>query len=85
MAESEKPLDPRFVVARREAWLILLAWLVCLVWTVGYAAFTGYNLDGASSDLVLGMPAWIVWGVILPWVSATVFSVGFSLFFIKEE
>ena len=37
-------LDPTFVNARREAWLILCAWVVCLIWTVGYCAFAGYDV-----------------------------------------
>ncbi|MFK7846734.1 MAG: DUF997 family protein [Rhodothermales bacterium] len=80
-----KTLSKTFLNARREAWLILLAWFVCLIWTVGYSAYAGYGTDGTTLTLVAGMPAWIVWGVLLPWFSATVFSVLFALFYMADD
>ena len=80
-----KTLSKTFLNARREAWLILLAWFVCLVWTVGYSAIGGYGIDGASIKLIAGLPAWIVWGVLLPWFGATVFSVLFALFYMADD
>jgi hypothetical protein len=74
-----------FLHARREALLILLAWLVCLVWTVGYSALAGYNVSAEEMKLVLGMPAWVVWGVAMPWIAATLFSVWFGLFYMKND
>ncbi len=83
--KPNKPYSKAYLNARREAWVILLAWLVCLVWTVGYSAFAGYGIDGTTLSLVWGMPGWIVWGVLLPWVSATVFSVVYALRFIADD
>ena len=83
-AQHEQRFSQSFLNAKKEAWIIILAWFVCLVWTVGYAGLAGYQ-NGGDVSLVLGMPAWIVWGVMLPWFSATVFSVLFSLFYIKED
>lgn len=77
--------DPVFLNARREALLILLAWFVCLLWTVGYCAFAGYNVPPEEISVILGMPAWVFWGVFIPWIGATLFSVWFGLFYIVEE
>ena len=83
--KADKPYSKAYLNARKEAWIILLAWFACLVWTVGYSAFTGYGADGATLALVWGMPAWIVWGVLLPWVCATLFSVVFALWYIADD
>ncbi|MBX2821859.1 MAG: YhdT family protein [Rhodothermaceae bacterium] len=77
--------DPLFVNARREARWILVAFLACLVWTVGYSALFGYEIDASQLTLVLGMPSWVFWGVFIPWMSATVFSVWFGLVYMKED
>ena len=77
--------DETFRNARKEAWLILLAWLVCLLWTVGYSFFAGYDRDGTAIELVWGMPSWVVWGVLAPWLFATVFSVAFALFYMTDD
>jgi hypothetical protein len=76
--------EPSFFEARREAGWILLAWAVCLAWTVGYSALAGYGVPGEVIRLVLGMPAWVFWGVLAPWAAATAFSVWFGLFVMKE-
>ncbi len=83
--EPQKSFTKTYLHARKEAWLILLAWLICLVWTVGYSAYAGYGVDGTSIALVWGLPSWIVWGVLVPWISATVFSVVFALFYMADD
>ena len=82
---SEKDLDPVYVHARRETRWILLAWVFFLVWTVGYAAINGYKPVEEGISLVFGMPAWVFWGVFVPWMAATVFSVWFGLVYMRDD
>ena len=82
---TETPFDPTFVNARREAGLILVAWAVCLIWTVGYCAFAAYDVPSEQIQIILGMPSWVFWGVLVPWVVATLFSVWFSLAYIADD
>ncbi len=77
--------DATYLHARKEAAYILLAFFVSLVWTVGYSAIAGYNVPVEQMTLVWGMPSWIVWGVMLPWFAATVFSVWFGLYYMKDD
>lgn len=77
--------DPFFLNARREAVIILIAWAVCLIWTVGYSALAGYGVDPDQVSIILGMPSWVFWGVLVPWIAATVFSVWFSLVYIADD
>ncbi len=69
--------------ARREALHILIAWAVCLAWTIGYCAIFAYR--PGSVALLWGMPAWVVFGIGLPWLIATVYSLWFALFHMKDE
>ena len=68
---------PSVLRARREAVHILIAWAVCLVWTTGYCALFAY--DSGPVRLAWGFPSWVVFGVALPWVLATLFSVWYGL------
>ena len=77
--------DPFFLNARREAVIILIAWAVCLIWTVGYSALAGYDVAPDQVSVILGMPGWVFWGVLVPWMAATVFSVWFSLVYIADD
>ena len=82
---NKASFDPTFLNARREAWLILGAWVVCLIWSVGYSAWAGYDVAPDQIDIVLGMPGWVFWGVLVPWVAATLFSVWFGLAYIADD
>ncbi|MCA9041625.1 MAG: DUF997 family protein [Planctomycetaceae bacterium] len=79
--------DPVFLNARREAIIILFVWIVFFLWTVPYCYFNGYreSIDPDNLELILGMPGWIVKGVAFPWMVATLFSIGFALFYIKDD
>lgn len=82
---SNDELDPVYRHTRAEAVIILIVWAACLVWTVGYCTTHGYAEPDGPIDTVLGMPAWIFWGVLTPWATATVFSIVFALCFIKDD
>ncbi len=77
--------DPGFLAARREAIVILLAWLTCMIWTVGYAHFFGYGAPDGDVAIVLGWPAWVFWGIAVPWGGATLFSVWYGLRGIADD
>jgi hypothetical protein len=70
--------------ARREGLLILAVWLAALVWSVSVGYFAGAPRDGEMS-LVLGMPAWVFWGVVLPWGVCLLFSVWFCFGYIADD
>jgi len=76
--------DPVYLHARREAVEILLAWAVTLLWSVGYCSLRGYQSD-APLSIVLGIPAWVFWGIVVPWVVASVFTFYYSLVRMKND
>jgi hypothetical protein len=80
--------------ARREAWIVFWVWAFALVWSVGWYYLFGYQHDETSlpvrlglaeatpalpPTLVLGFPSWVFWGIIVPWMACSVFTVWFGL------
>jgi len=79
--------DPVFVHSRREAIVIFCVWLACLCWAVPYCHLNGYTADFDPHELTLiwGMPSWVFWGILLPWMLATLFSIVFCLFVMRDD
>ncbi len=71
--------------ARREGLLIMLVWLAALVWSVGVSYLWGYNRPAADIGLVLGMPDWVFWGVVFPWVLCFALSIWFCFHYIADD
>ncbi len=76
-------MSSAFRRARREALHILMAWGICMIWTIGYCAFFAYGSGDVS--LLWGMPRWVVFGIALPWIIATLYSLWFALFYMRAE
>lgn len=79
--------DPVYVHSKKEAMLILIIWGLSFAWTVPYCYLTGYRTINELWDLklVLGMPAWVFWGVAAPWTISGILSIIICLFFIKDD
>ncbi|KAA5539408.1 hypothetical protein FYK55_24020 [Roseiconus nitratireducens] len=71
--------------ARREGIGMLVIWAVCFLWVVGYCGTQGYHNEGAATAIRWGMPAWVLWGVFLPWGFATVASCIYALVLIADD
>ena len=84
---TDKPqrLDAVYVHARREAIEILAAWAVAMAWTIGYCAVFGYGITADKIELTFGMPGWVFWGVVVPWLAASAFTLYFSLVRMKLD
>ncbi len=77
---------PLVLHARRETLVILLAFVVCLVWSIAWCYSFGYPApDGGLVPRVLGMPSWVFWGVLVPWLAADLFAVWFCFFFMVDD
>lgn len=83
---DDEQYDPVLLHTRREAVVILVAFTVCLVWSVGWCYLTGYDLEpGIPPAKVLGIPSWVFWGVLVPWLAADVFAVWFCFFCVADD
>ncbi len=84
---SREEEDPLVGSARREMVVVLVFAVVFALWSVGFCAAFGYDkpADGATIRLVMGMPWWVFWGVIVPWGVASLFTFWFAIFFMKDH
>jgi hypothetical protein len=70
--------------ARREALFVAVVWILACVHTVGYSALFGYGQQGPPA-LILGIPAWVVWGVFAPWAVVTLITCWYAFFGMRDE
>lgn len=84
---DEYELDPVFVNSRREAWFIFGLWFVCLIWAVPVSYSLGFGQPATPEDmpLVLGIPRWTFWGVLLPWLVADAVTLWFCFRYLKDD
>lgn len=86
----DEEFDPVFIHSRREAIIIFCVWVVCLLWAVPYCYNNGYPAAGEQFDpeslvLVWGMPSWVFYGIVLPWLLAILFSTWFCFSYMKDD
>ncbi len=79
-------MDPVVIHARREAWVILGAFVVFLMWSVSWCYLAGYpGPTDRPPAQVFGIPSWVFWGVLVPWIAADVFALWFCFFFMADD
>ena len=63
----------------------MAVWTVCLIWSMTVGYFMGYRRSAAEMSLILGIPDWIFWSVVLPWALCLAFSVWFCFAFMADD
>ncbi|MEO1998115.1 MAG: DUF997 family protein [Planctomycetaceae bacterium] len=78
---------PVFLNSRREAYWIFCVWAIGLVWAVPFCYFNGYDetVDVATFSTTMGIPTWLFWGILVPWIAADIFTVWFCFCFMKDD
>lgn len=84
MPANHRP-DAVFRTSLREFWQIMVYWGVFFGWVIGYCSFHSYPDPGQPVPTVLGMPAWVVWGVFVPWLVSTAFTIWFALWRMADQ
>lgn len=79
--------DPVFLHARREALIIFLVWVAALLWAVPFCYLNGYGagVDPAEISTVWGIPAWLFWGIAVPWLAADAFTTWFCFCYMADD
>jgi len=72
-----------FLRTRQEAIAAGVIWFVFFVWVIGVSAILGYG--AVEPTLVMGVPTWVFWGVLLPFIVATVLNCYFAFFYLKDD
>jgi hypothetical protein len=82
--------DPVLKNARREAIIIGLTWLSATIYSCTYCYLFGYQTPDhplGVNDIhpILGIPSWVVWGVLAPWLVCALFTFWFAGFFMTDD
>ncbi len=79
--------DPVFLHSRREAIVIFSLWVAALFWAVLFSYFNGYAeaVDPENLRTLLGIPSWVFWGIVVPWMAADLFTIWFCLFYMADD
>ena len=74
---NPNPSDPLLKSSLAEMKWIVGVWAITFCWVIGYGMSQGYAVND-SIETVMGMPSWVVWGVVVPWGFSTVFTTWFA-------
>ncbi len=77
--------DPVVRHARREAIASIIIWFGAMTYTVGYCWMHAYDRTAEDLKFVLGIPDWVLWGVVLPWSVCVVICWWFAYVFMTDE
>ncbi len=47
--------------------------------------FVGYRKPAEEIKFILGIPDWVFWGVLIPWIAIVLFTVWYGLFKMKGD
>ena len=61
-------------------------WLSCFAWTLTVCLTQGYpdQVDPENFPTVFGLPAWVAWGIVFPWLVANLVTFWFCLFYMED-
>lgn len=81
--------DPVYLQSRRELGVILILFATFFLWSVGACYWLGYvDPDGSEPvtvSAIWGMPTWVFWGILVPWLAVDVAALWFCFFYMKDD
>ena len=80
--ERNKRLGESYRQSTRETLVIIGAWAFFMAWTA-IACSLGWK-EGEEVETLFGLPRWVFFGVILPWIAACGFTWWFTMCFMKD-
>lgn len=83
--QDDPPDDPVYLNARREGAVAFLGWVIAGLLTVPTCLLLGFGLETQEVTTILGIPSWVFFGIVIPWICMVAYTVWFSLFFVKDE
>lgn len=84
-----------------EALFALGMWILAALWAVGFCYLRGYNSHDPNGwlvrsglarvrspenlETVFGIPDWVCYGIVIPWITCTLITVIFGLFIMADD
>ena len=84
MSGTSRRTDPLVSHAFREALGVGALFVVAGIWTVGYCYLDGYYRPKGEVPLVMGIPRWAFWGILVPWLICAALSAAFAFYFMSD-
>ena len=81
--EDERESREFFLRTRKEAIVAGVIWAIFFVWVVGVSYVMGYGDTDITTTF--GMPSWVFWGCLVPFVVATIVNSVFTMVFLKDD
>ncbi|GAB4147749.1 MAG: hypothetical protein Tsb009_21120 [Planctomycetaceae bacterium] len=72
----------------REGWVAIAIWFVAMIWCCSVMILKGYVPVSERPEepiLFLGMPAWVVWGLFVPWLVQIGATWWFAICWLKDD
>lgn len=84
------PEDPVLTSAKREALIVAGLWIGAMLYSVLFSWHYGYptNLTEIRPEeikLVWGIPFWVFWGVVVPWLACSLLSILIAYCLMKDQ
>ncbi len=77
--------DPVIRHSRRESVVALVVWFLAMIYTVGFCWWRAYDRPPESLRLILGMPDWVLWGIVAPWSVCVVVCAWYAYVYMSDE
>ena len=84
MNGTQRRTDPLVSHAFREAIGVGVLCVIAGIWTVGYCYLEGYHRSEGDVPLVMGIPRWAFWGILVPWLICAALSAAFAFYFMSD-
>jgi TRAP-type C4-dicarboxylate transport system permease small subunit len=75
-------VEPTYRRTLKEAIVALLIWFGAGVWVISVSYWLG---SGRPVISIGGIPNWVLWGILVPWVTLFVIHSWYSLFFLRAD
>ena len=86
--DGQYSLDPVYVHARSETTVIASLCILFLVITLIICGALGYDkspTEIAQVDATMGMPTWVFWGLLVPWVMVNILTTVFCFTWMSDD
>lgn len=81
---KDESLSESFRRSRLEFWTMVGCWFAFAAWTIGYNALFAFDGAKSAADPVWGMPRWVVFGILIPWILGLALTIWFALRFMHD-
>ena len=93
MFDTEYELDPAYSNSLKETKVILIVFVLWAVYTLSTAYAFGYSSQAASEEgaelaeisTILGMPSWVFWSIVVPWLAANLITGWFCFSYFSDD